>query len=56
MSTNGVGKNVVIWFNPVEKTWLTVCRTWQASPGHEKIFRIVGHILSYLFRSDACLL
>jgi len=55
MSTNGVGKNVVIWFNPVEKTWLMV---WShiASPGHKNFFRIVGHILSYLFRSDACLL
>ena len=37
MSTNGVGKNVVIWFNPVEKTWLMV---WShiASPGHKTFF------------------
>ena len=55
MSTNGVGKNVVIWFNPVEKTWLMV---WShiASPGHKNFF-----VLSDIFcrtsfvRMHACL-
>ena len=55
MSTNGVGKNVVICFKPVEKTLLMV---WShiASPGHKNFFRIVGHILLHLLLSDACLL